>query len=129
LALAGAGYVNSLVMRSEEMTKGIRLYDPQGNEAGRSKIAAIMAVNQTALTRALLAFNMVFLPGFIIGMLHKRWLLPKNTILRSIAELCIISASLLIGLPMTIASYDRVGKIKPSQVEKELRDYKMSDGQ
>ena len=115
-------------MRSEEMTRGISLYDPLGNEAGKSKIAAIKAVNQTAYTRALLAFNMVFLPGFIIGMLHKRWLLPKNTILRSVAELSIISASLLIGLPMTISSYDRVGQIKPNQVEKELRDYKMADG-
>jgi len=52
---------------------------------------------------------MVFVPGFIIGMLQKRWMLPRMTLLRSVAELGIISLSLLIGLPMTIATFDQEG--------------------
>jgi hypothetical protein len=51
------------------------------------------------------------------------------TLLRSFAELGIISLSLMIGLPMTIAAYDRTGTIKTSSVEKELQSYTMTNGQ
>lgn len=87
------------------------------------------AVTQTAFTRGLLAFNMVFVPGFIIGMLQKRWMLPRMTLFRSVAELGIISLSLLVGLPMTVAAFEQEGQIQSSAVEKELQDYKMQNGE
>jgi hypothetical protein len=44
LALAGAGFVNALVMRSNEMVNGIRIFDEEENLVGRSKAAAWKAV-------------------------------------------------------------------------------------
>ena len=69
LALAGAGVVNSMVMRSNEMKEGIMLYDEQRNQAGKSKVAAWKAVTQTSFTRIFIYFNMIMVPGFLIGML------------------------------------------------------------
>jgi hypothetical protein len=69
LALAGAGITNSMVMRSNEMKNGIRLYDDMKNDVGRSKVAAWKAVTQTSWTRVIIYFHMVMVPGFLIGML------------------------------------------------------------
>lgn len=72
---------------------------------------------------------MVFLPGFIIGMLQKRWKLPRAIALRSVAELGIISMSLLIGLPMTIAAYSIEGQIKLNKLERNFQNYTMANGE
>ncbi|CDW88110.1 mitochondrial tricarboxylate carrier family [Stylonychia lemnae] len=128
LALAGAGYVNSMVMRNQELKNGITLYDEHNIEVGMSKVAAKQAVMQTATTRILLAFEMVFVPGFIIGLLQKRYMMPQSGGLRSLSELAIISSVLLLGLPASIAAYHREGRIEPRQVERELRNYTLTDG-
>lgn len=120
LALAGAGYVNSFVMRSDELRNGISVYDQEGNEAGKSKAAAMRAVNHTSLSRMAIAFYMVFVPGFIIGMMQKMNLLPRMFLLRSIAEVGIIGAALYFGLSASVAAYHIVGQVKPNQLEKEF---------
>ena len=107
LALAGAAYVNSVVMRYNELKNGINLYDEQGQPIGMSKIAAHRAVTHTAITRILLAFQMVFVPGVIIGMMARRNMLPGGLLMRSVSELAIIAAVLSIGMPASIAAYHR----------------------
>jgi hypothetical protein len=44
VAVATAGFLNSLCMRMGEMDKGIKIYDEDGNEIGVSKACAKKAV-------------------------------------------------------------------------------------
>lgn len=44
MAVATAGFLNSLCMRMGEMEKGIKIYDEDGNERGVSKACAKKAV-------------------------------------------------------------------------------------
>ena len=53
---------------------------------------------------------------------------PANTILRSLAELGIISGVLLFALPASVALYNREGKVQAGAVEKELQGHRMQNG-
>lgn len=66
-----------------------------------------------------LAFQMVFVPGVIIGMMARRKMLG-GILTRSVSELAIIAAVLSIGMPASIAAFHREGKIAPKSVEKEF---------
>ena len=46
-AVVSAGIVNVFLMRSEELKKGITVFDRKGNEIGTSKQAAWYAVGET----------------------------------------------------------------------------------
>ena len=56
LALAFAAATNAIVMRSNEMQKGIQIYNELNEPVGLSKRAAWQAVLQTSYTRVFLAF-------------------------------------------------------------------------
>jgi hypothetical protein len=120
VALAGAGFANAVVMRSNELQKGIKVYDDNENTIGYSKKAAWQAVTQTAYTRIWLAFNTVFIPGMILGMLNNRGVMPKNKMIRGITEVGLLTAMLSIGLPASIAMFAGKGSIRAANVEKSL---------
>ncbi|TNV72314.1 hypothetical protein FGO68_gene10871 [Halteria grandinella] len=124
LAMAGAAAVNSLVMRSDELKNGIRLYNELNEPVGLSRIAAWQAVLQTSSTRLFLAFQTVFLPGVVIGVLNNRGYMPRGKIPRAVSEIGIMGVMLVVGLPMSIAFFSQEGKIKAKRVEKEFREVK-----
>lgn len=83
VALAGAAYVNAYVSRMNELKNGIMLYDDKGNDVGLSKAAAQSAVSQTANTRMFIAFQMVMVPGLLLGFMQKSSLMPRGFVMRS----------------------------------------------
>lgn len=69
-----------------------------------------------------LAFQTVFLPGMIIGMLNNRGYMPRSMLLRSATEITLLAVILGVGLPASIALFSREGSIKRDSLEKDLRD-------
>lgn len=76
--MAGAGFVNAVVMRSTELSYGIELFGEDNHSIGFSKIAAWKAVLSTASTRAFLAGVTVLAPGVVTGLLDQRGYLPRG---------------------------------------------------
>lgn len=127
--MAGASVVNSVVMRSNELQKGITLYDEIDHKpVGKSKRAAYSAVTQTAYTRMFLAFQTVFVPGMVIGIMNNRGMLPRNRVLRSVSEVSILAALLTIGLPASIAFFSQKGSMKAKYLEQEFKDKSLQNG-
>lgn len=127
--MAGASVVNSVVMRSNELQKGITLYDEIDHKpVGKSKRAAYSAVTQTAYTRMFLAFQTVFVPGMVIGIMNNRGMLPRNRVLRSVSEVSILAALLTIGLPASIAFFSQKGSMKAKYLEQEFKDKTLQNG-
>lgn len=81
-ACSTAGFMNALLMRQTELTKGIDLYQrPEDGGAllGKSKVAAKRAVVETAISRYILCIPLMF-PSIIFMALEKRRLMPKNIV-------------------------------------------------
>ena len=117
IALAGAGFVNAVVMRSWELQRGVRVFDEQDRTLGYSRKAAWQAVMQTAYSRIFLAFQTVFLPGIVIGLMNNRGLMPRGIMLRSVSELSILAAMMYVGLPASIAMFSQKGRITGNMLE------------
>lgn len=83
---------------------------------------------QTSYTRIFLAFQTVFLPGMLIGMMNNRGMLPRNKLLRGVSEVAMLGGILTLGLPASIAWFSQKGNIKAKYVEPEFRDATLSTG-
>jgi F0F1-type ATP synthase membrane subunit c/vacuolar-type H+-ATPase subunit K len=77
-AVGSAGFLNLLIMRSNEIKEGITLVDSEGLDRGRSKIIAKKAVVSTAFTRFLMPIPPIMLPTICFYVLQKKSLIPKN---------------------------------------------------
>ena len=91
-AVASAGALNVLLMRSEEMRQGIDIYPVLTEEErakrerdghpvtslGKSKKAAILAVSETALSRVLNSSPVMVIPALVLVRLQKTDWLKKN---------------------------------------------------
>lgn len=54
-AVAAANFVNIPLMRQNELIDGVSVQDSNGNEIGKSKIAAAKGISQVAFSRILMA--------------------------------------------------------------------------
>lgn len=70
-AVVSAGIVNVFLMRSEELKKGITVFDRKGNEVGTSKQAAWYAVGETAASRVINATPIMVIPPLILVKLQQ----------------------------------------------------------
>ena len=64
-----------------------------------------------------LAFQSVFVPGMVIGIMNNKGLLPRNKLLRSVSEVSILAALLTVGLPISIAFFSQKGSLKAKYLE------------
>ena len=60
IASCSAGYLNLYAMRQHELETGVEVMDEDGKVYGKSKVAASLAVSNTALSRVLLALPIMF---------------------------------------------------------------------
>ena len=120
-ACSTAGYLNAWFMRRTELEKGIDVLDDKGNVYGKSKACAKKAVNQTAISRYVLAVP-IFIPPTFLYMVERARLMPKNTYMRTALELSIIAVELYFAVPLAIALYPQTGSIKREELEEEFRN-------
>lgn len=104
-------------MRMGEMSRGIKIYDEDGECMGISKKCAEKAVVQTSFSRMALSFPIFILPGVSMALLDKLKLIPKSRAPKTILELGVITFSLWIALPLSVSLFPPKGEVKNTEIE------------
>ncbi len=113
-AVAGAGSVNVLATRSQEITQGIPVFDRDGNELGTSRDAGKQAVFKTILSRSLgLPVPVLVIPAAAMALVPKS--LPPRA--RMVTELCVITLSVTFALPACIAIFPQRLEVDAASLE------------
>lgn len=121
-AVATAGALNVVLMRSQEMKTGIDITDEKGNVLGKSKVAAKHALAQVAVSRVFLPLPVLALPPLAMAVVDRVFpVLPKRV--RMVAELGVITGSLCLGLPAAIALFPQRAQLPVSKVEPEFSKF------
>jgi hypothetical protein len=126
-ACATAGYLNAHFMRRTELERGIDVLDDEGNNLGKSKVAAKKAVSQTANSRFFLAIP-IFIPPGILFAIERANLMPLNFYLRTTLEILAICFELYFAVPFAIGAYPQLGKVSLDEIEDEFKNLKNSKG-
>lgn len=72
--MAAANCVNIPLMRQNELLEGVSLVDANGNEVGKSRVAAAKGISQVVFSRILMAApGMMFLPVIMEKLERYRW--------------------------------------------------------
>lgn len=70
-AVATASTLNVILMRLHECNEGIDVVNKQGEVVGTSKLAAKKALQEMAITRALLPIPLLTIPPIVMALLEK----------------------------------------------------------
>ncbi|SCU78398.1 LAMI_0A04500g1_1 [Lachancea mirantina] len=127
-AVVSAGIINVFLMRGDEIRKGISVFDEEGNEVGKSKKAAFLAVGETALSRVINATPIMVIPPLLLVRLQRGILKGKNLGLQTAANLGLIIGTSFAVLPFALAVFPQYQCIHLSKLEKELADKKDKNG-
>jgi hypothetical protein len=106
--LVAAGLAKPLqigLMRSDELSKGVTLFDARGEGYGSSQVAGALAVGLTVCTRVLYLGPPMLLPPLLMRLVTRRtsWgLLP-----RSLLNVCIVAFMSAITTPACIALFNQ----------------------
>lgn len=127
-AVVTAGIINVFAMRSEEIRKGISVFDKNGDEVGTSKTAAIYAVGETAASRVINATPIMVIPPLILVRLQRGFLKGKGVGIQTLANLGLILTTSLVALPFALAVFPQYQGIDVSKLEPSLTGKKDKDG-
>lgn len=83
-------------------------------------MAGKKAVMETAMSRFVMPFPVLFVPTILNYLLSKARLLPRNTIARNCLELSFCTVSLLVGLPLSVALFKQQSVIMAKDLEPEF---------
>ena len=107
IAAAVAGCFNCGFMRYKECKEGIEVTNKEGDQSyGKSVAAGRTAVYKTCLSRFVLPLPVLGIPALANFLLVKARLWPKNTLLAKLFELSLVTFSLSVGLPSSIALFE-----------------------
>ncbi|CAK9436112.1 uncharacterized protein LODBEIA_P06700 [Lodderomyces beijingensis] len=122
-AVVSAGVANVFLMRSEELRKGIAVYDRNGNEVDNSKTAAWYAVGETAASRVINATPIMVIPPLILVRLQRSRLLKgKSKTVETLTNIGIIFVTSLVVLPFALAVFPQREVIAASKLEPKFHD-------
>lgn len=127
-AVVSAGIVNVFLMRSQEIKKGITVFDEDGNQLGVSKKAAFQAVGETALSRVINATPIMVLPPLLLVQLQKTVLKNKSLSTLTFANLGLIFTTSLVALPFALAIFPQRRFVNPNSLETEFHNLKDKNG-
>lgn len=130
-AVASAGFLNVFLMRGQEMRTGIDVYPvrhaPDGKPSsdedgslGKSKKAATLAVAETALSRVLNSSPIMIIPPLILVRMQKGEWLRKNPRYTTPVNLALITVVSYAVLPLALAVFPQMQKIKAVKLEPEF---------
>lgn len=129
-AVVSAGIVNVFLMRSEELKKGISVFDKDGKDLGVSKTAALYAVGETAASRVINATPIMVIPPLILARLQKTRLLrgkPKSV--EILTNIGLIFGTSLAVLPFALAVFPQRRIMPVSKLEPEFQLLKDEKGE
>ncbi|XP_075963278.1 sideroflexin-5a isoform X5 [Anarhichas minor] len=119
-AVATANVCNVVLMRHSELSEGISVLDDNGNVVGTSKVAAMHALLETALTRVVLPMPILMLPPIIMAALEKLPLLQRRRRLVLPVHSLVCLAAFGLALPLAISLFPQMSQISVSQLEPEI---------
>jgi hypothetical protein len=135
-AVSSATALNVLLMRGEEMRRGIDVYPTLSDEEkkkrastgepieslGKSKKAATIAVSETAVSRVLNAAPIMALPPLILVRLEKQaWLKARPRLVLPV-NLGLILATSIFALPLALGAFPSRQAISVRSLEEEFWD-------
>lgn len=128
-AVVSAGIANVFLMRSEELKKGISVYDKDGNDLGSSKKAAFYAVGETAASRVINAAPVMAIPPLILVRLQKtRLLRGRSKLAETAVNIGLIFVTALVALPPALAVFPQREIMATEKLEKEFHNLKDKNG-
>ncbi|TGZ84586.1 Tricarboxylate/iron carrier [Ascodesmis nigricans] len=125
-AVCSAGIVNVGLMRGGEILAGIDVFrkvpseksgDAVTENLGKSRIAAAIAVGETAVSRVLNAAPIMVVPPIVLMALQKRGLKNKFVIPANIG---LIFATSVFALPLALGAFPQRQKISPERLEEKF---------
>lgn len=119
-AVASANVCNVVLMRHNELGKGIDVLDADGEVVGSSRIAAQHALLETALTRIALPMPILVLPPFVMSFLEKTALLRSHPRLVLPVHSLVCLAAFGLALPLAISLFPQTSEIEASKLEPEI---------
>ena len=133
-AVSSATALNVLLMRGEEMRRGIDIYPCLSEEEkkkreeagepilslGKSKKAATIAVGETAISRVLNAAPIMVIPPLILVRLEKtQWLKSRPRLILPV-NLALILTTSIFALPLALGAFPQRQVISASSLEEEF---------
>ena len=127
-AVVSAGIVNVFLMRIEEIYYGIQVVDDEGTILGNSKKAGLLAVSETAASRALNATPVMAIPPLLLYRLQQTEWLKRRPRLTIPVNLALILGVSLVALPCAIGAFPQRQRIHVSKLESEFHDREARNG-
>lgn len=128
-AVVSAGIANVFLMRSEELKKGISVFNKDGEDLGTSKKAALYAVGETAASRVINATPVMAIPPLILVRLQKtRFLKGKSKLTETAVNIGLIFVTALVALPPALAIFPQREIISPDRLEEKFHNLKDKSG-
>lgn len=120
-AVVSAGIVNVFLMRGNEIRNGISVFDSDGQEVGKSRDAALMAVGETALSRVINATPTMVIPPLILVRLQRNFLKNKSFAVQTLTNLGLIAGTMFVALPFALALFPQRQAVHVKSLEPELQ--------
>lgn len=123
-AVCTAGIVNVSLMRGGEIVSGIDVFkrnkDGTQESVGKSRVAAAIAVAETAASRVMNATPIMVIPPLVLVALQKRglggrWVLPTN--------IGLIFTTSIVALPFALGVFPQRQKIEGKSLEERFKGY------
>jgi sideroflexin-5 len=127
-AVVSAGIANIAVMRAEEVTNGIQIFDDEGTILGKSKKAGVIAVAETAASRVLNAAPVMAIPPLILLRLQRQGWLANHPRLTLPVNLAIIFGVSMFALPLAVGVFPRRQRIGVEFLEPEFHHHLSRNG-
>lgn len=120
-AVVTGSVLNVVLMRINELEKGIDVFDYQEKIVGTSKLAAKKGLEEIAIVRAFLGLRLA-VPSLIIALMDRVPGFNKKPRLNVIFNLCVCAASFFVSLPAALAIYPQIVEANMNELEMEIQE-------
>ncbi|XP_072177352.1 sideroflexin-5-like [Diadema setosum] len=121
-AVATAGVCNVTLMRFSELQTGIEVLNHENEVVGTSKVAAKKALQETAVSRAVLAAPILLIPPVIMTFIENKTVLLKRYPRMNLpVQATVATAAFAFALPLAISLFPQTGQIATSRLEPEIQ--------
>jgi hypothetical protein len=129
LATAAANVSNLVFTRMDEVITGAVVRDGEGREHGKSRIAGILGLGQSACTRAVMVPSAcLLLPPAVEALGNRMRLLPRGNVGLTVFRLASIYISLQVALPVACAVFPQTLTLTADELEDKFQGLKDAHG-
>jgi hypothetical protein len=129
LATAAANVSNLAFTRMDEAITGATVKDGEGREHGKSRVAGMLGLAQSACTRAVMVPTAcLLLPPAAEALAGRMRLLPKGNVGLTVFRLALIYVSLQGALPTALAVFPQTITLKADELEDKFKSLKDTHG-